>query len=115
MKITKAGHVFVGRGTVENITLIAGATATDNQVIIFDTNRGVTNDASNIKVFLKNVTADEIIDPAGMPVDCFNGCYVQLTGTEPSALVKISKPQAYSPASVRKWGEASHLNPAEVP
>ena len=115
MKITRSGHVFVGRGTVENITLISGATATDNQVIIFDTNRGVTNDASNIKVFLKNVTADEIIDPAGMPVDCFNGCYVALSGTEPSALVKISKPQAYSPASVRKWGLASQLNPAEVP
>lgn len=115
MRMTKSGHAFVGRGMVENVTLISGATATDCQVSVFDSGYGITNDASNIGVLLKNVTADEIVDPAGMPIECYEGCYVALTGTQPSALIKVSRMQAFTPATVRHWGANVKRNPLQVP
>jgi hypothetical protein len=92
--LTKSGHVFVGSGTVENVSLMSGA-ATDCVLSIFDTDVGSTNDANNVKLELRNTANSELVDPAGVPVYCQRGCYVSLSGTNPRAIVKIGWAQGY--------------------
>lgn len=99
--MTKTGHAFVGRGIVDNVTLMSGA-GTDCVVTIFDTNKADTADATNTVTELKNTANNETVDPAGMPVDLVRGAYVQLSGTNPRARVKIKNVVGYgSPAAVR--------------
>ena len=95
--LTKSSHVFVGQGTVENVSLMSGA-ATDNIVSLFDTDVANTNDASNVRVELKNTANSELVDPAGTPAHFQRGCYVSLSGTNPRALVKVGNAQGY-------WGD----------
>lgn len=92
--LTKSSHVFVGAGTVENVSLLSGA-GTDNVLSIFDTDVANTNDAGNVRVELKNTANNELVDPAGTPAYCQRGCYVALSGTNPRALVKIGWAQGY--------------------
>lgn len=92
--LTKSGHVFVGAGTVENVSLLSGA-ATDNVLSLYDTDNAATLDAQNVKVELKNTVASEVVDPAGTPATFQRGCYVALSGTNPRALVKIGWAQGY--------------------
>ena len=90
---TKSQHIFFGNGTIDNATLLSGDTTVDNQVKIYDTDKAVTDDASNIVVELRNTAVKEIVDPAGMPVHLRRGAYVQISGTVeaggPRALVQI--------------------------
>jgi hypothetical protein len=84
--LTKSGHAFVGRGIVDNITLMSGA----------------GTDSTNTVAELKNTANNELVDPAGMPVDCVRGAYVVLSGTTPRARVKIKNVAGYgSPGAVR--------------
>jgi len=99
--MTKSGHAFVGRGVVDNITLMSGA-GVDCVASVFDTNTANTTDATNTVVELKNTANNEVVDPAGMPVDLVRGAYVQLSGTNPRALVKLKNVAGFgSPAAVR--------------
>lgn len=93
--VTKDQHLFFGNGRIENISLLSGA-ATDNVVSIYDTDAADTNDASNIVAELKNTSAaNELVDPAGMPVRVTRGAYVVMTGTNPRALVQIGAAQGW--------------------
>lgn len=113
-EMTKSGHVFVGPGIIDNISLQAGA-GTDNVLTIYDTNRGNTNDALKVGVELKNVTNSDIVDPAGMPVKVTRGAYVSLTGTNPRAMVNIHYAAAYgSSGAVRAVATRLKTNPLEV-
>lgn len=111
--LTKSGHVFVGPGEIENISLMSGA-ATDNVLTVYDTDRGNTNDASKIVVELKNTANNELVDPAGMPAPVRRGCYVALSGTNPRALVKIRRAPNYSAQGYKHLGQAVSPNPLEV-
>ena len=111
--LTKSSHIAVGACRIDNVTLHAGAAA-DGVVTIFDTDRGNTNDASKIKVRLSNVTSSDMIDPAGMPVSCQRGCYVQLAGTNPRATIILSMQNAMSAATVRNVGLTQPVRPLEV-
>jgi hypothetical protein len=100
--LTKSGHVFVGQGEVDNVTLLSGA-ATDNVLSIFDTDVANTNSAFNVKLELKNVAGGDPVDPAGVPVRVQRGCFVQLTGTNPRAMVNINSAQGYwSPGRIKQ-------------
>ncbi len=102
--LTKSGHAFVGPGVIDNITLLSGA-ASDNVLRVFDTDRQDILDINNVVVELKNTASDETVDPAGMPVDVIRGCYVDLAGTAPRALILIGRAAGYgSDASVRNMG-----------
>lgn len=101
--LTKSGHAFVGPGCIENVTLMSGA-ATDNVVTVYDTDTGDTNDATSIVCELKNTANNELVDPAGMPVHVTRGCYVSMSGTNPRALVKMSKVNCYTDANTRSYG-----------
>lgn len=111
--LTKSGHVFVGPGEIENVSLLSGA-ATDNVLTIYDTDRGNTNDASKIVVELKNTVSSELMDPAGMPAPVRRGCYVALSGTNPRALVKIRRASNYSQQGYKNLGLKTSPNPLEV-
>ncbi len=104
VRLTQSGHAFVGPGVIENITLLSGG-ASDNVLRVFDTDRQDTGDEANVVVELKNTAAKETVDPAGMPVHVHRGCYVDLTGTDPRALVLIGRAAGYgSSANIRNMG-----------
>lgn len=103
--LTKSGHAFVGPGEIDNVSLLSGA-GTDCVLKIFDTDDANANDATNIVVELKNTAANEIVDPAGVPIkDIVHGAYVQLSGTTPRAVVKVSQVDAFGGvAQIRRIG-----------
>jgi hypothetical protein len=104
MVLTESGHAFVGSGVVDNVSLLSGA-GTDCVLSVYDTDESNTDDASNIKLELKNTANNELVDPAGAPFDVTRGAYVDLSGTNPRALLKICKAGAYgSSASIRNYG-----------
>ncbi len=98
--LTKSGHIFVGPGDVENVTLHSGA-GQDNVAIFYDTDKADTT--GDVEVELKNTANNETVDTATPPVDCIRGAYVTLSGTNPRALIKL-KPAAASVATVRHFG-----------
>ena len=111
--LTKSGHVFVGPGIIDNISLLSGA-GTDCVLTVYDTDRGNSNDASKIVTELKNISNNELVDPAGMPAEVRRGCYVVLSGTNPRALVKIRRASNYSPQGYKNLGQKTSPNPLEV-
>jgi len=105
--MTKSGHVFVGAGDVDNVSLLSGA-GTDNVLTIFDTDDADTDDANNVGVELKNTADNELVDPAGTPIHFQRGAFVQLTGTNPRALVKVKHVDSFgTAAAVRRIGGRS--------
>ena len=108
--LTASGHVFVGPGVVTSVSLLSGA-GTDNVVALFDTDIGATNDASNIRLELKN-TANNAREPWETPTTFSRGCYVSMSGTNPRAIVKIKKASGYfSDGAVRNVGHARVAHP----
>ena len=102
--MTKSATVFVGPGCLDNISLASGA-GTDCVVTVYDTSWSNTLAAQNFILELKNTANSELVDPAGTPVEVTRGCYVQLAGTTPRAIVKLSFAPTYgSPANARAWG-----------
>lgn len=96
-----SGHVFVGPGILDNISLLSGA-GTDNVVEVYDTDEAELNDATRVPVELKNTANNELVDPAGMPARVVRGCYVKFTGTNPRSIVNICKAPIYGSAGVMR-------------
>jgi len=90
MLLDGPGHAFVGPGIVDNISLLSG-NATNNVLTLFDTDSAILTNHTKTRVELKNLTANEIVDPAGMPVHFTRGCYVEMTGTDPRAMIKLRR------------------------
>lgn len=102
--LTKSGHLFVGPGRLENVSLLSGA-GTDNVLTVYDTDVAYTSDATAFKIELKNTANNELVDPAGVPVDFQRGCYIDLAGTNPRGLAKFSMTPAYgSDGAIRSYG-----------
>lgn len=99
--ITSSEHVFVGPGEIE-IQLMAGA-GTDNVLTVYDTDLGVTLDATNVLCELKNTANSELVE-SDFPVRVTRGCYVTLSGTNPRALAKIKWANSYSEGAMRQQG-----------
>jgi hypothetical protein len=105
--MTKSGHVFVGAGEVDNVSLLSGA-GTDCVLSIFDTDEADIDDANNINVELKNTANNEIVDPAGTPVKLRRGAFVSMSGTTPRGLVKVKHVDTFgSLAAIRSLGRKS--------
>ena len=105
--LTASGHVFVGHGVLENVTLATGFT--DNTLEIYDTDTGYTSDITKRRVYLTTSATGEVVDPAGMPIVLTRGCYVKLSGTTgatgPFATVKIGKAVGWgSDGAIRNYG-----------
>jgi len=94
IEVQGSGHVFVGHGIVDNVSLLSGGAA-DNVLRVWDTNQADTTNAS-MKLELKNLNADETpIDPAGVPLEITYGCYIELSGTDPRAMVNVYRATGY--------------------
>jgi len=97
----KSGHLFLGRGELEQVTLMAGA-ATDNALILYDTDEANTNDPSNIIVpELRNAqgASDTVVYKVPRGHGWFErGCYAALSGTNPRALVMVRRATQGIPA-----------------
>ena len=98
-----SGHVFVGHGIVDNAALLAGA-GTDCVLNLYDTDTADTTNTSP-RLVLKNLTNNESpVDPAGMPLTLTKGCYVELTGTNPRAIINLHRAVGYgSDGAVRAY------------
>jgi hypothetical protein len=108
LTLTKTSHVFVGPGRIDNITLVSGTTSTNHRIQLWDTDTANTNDASAVKAELANTAAQEIVDPAGMPVEITRGAYIVISGTVetsgPRAVVQIGMASAYSVGRMKEYG-----------
>jgi hypothetical protein len=112
--LTKSAHAFIGPGEIENVSLLSGA-GTDNVLTIYDTNRANTNAANKIGIELKNVTNNDIVDPAGVPVLVTRGAYVVLAGTNPRAMINIKWAPGYGSAGAARTVAARlRTRPLEV-
>lgn len=101
--LTKTGHAFVGPGKLESISLLSGA-ATDNVVSVFDTDIGSTSIAGNIVAELKNTANNQVVIADDIP-QMVRGCFVQMSGTNPRALVNIERnAMGRSVANIRQLG-----------
>lgn len=112
-----SGHVWVGHGRLENVTLSTGFT--DNVLEIYDTDTGNTNDISKRRVYLTTANQGEVVDPAGMPITLTRGCYVKLSGTAgatgPFATVKIGYAVGWgSDGAIRNYGQRRQALPQNV-
>lgn len=109
---THSGHLFVGPGSLENLSLLGGS-GTDSVVTVFDTDNGFTSDPNLVKIELKNTVASELVDPAAVPAHPFRrGCYVQITaGTATRALAKIGWATRYSEGGMRNHGVRRKAHP----
>jgi hypothetical protein len=109
--LTASGHVFVGRGTLENISLLSGA-GTDCVLAVYDTDTAYTVDPNNLRLELKNTANNELIDPSGVPIKDFHrGCYVALSGTNPRALAQVSDVYCFDGGSIRDHGIRRKAHP----
>lgn len=88
MLLTQSGHVFVGGGEIDNVTLLSGA-GTDCVLDVYDTDEADVTDHYNRRARLLNTANNEVVDSAGMPITVKRGCFIQLAGTNPQAIVKI--------------------------
>jgi len=101
--INSSQHVFVGPGIIDNISLLSGA-GTNNILTLYDTDTAFRVNPTRTRVELKNTTNNELVDPAGMPIHVIRGCYVDLAGTDPRAVLKIRRAVAYgSDGAVRTY------------
>lgn len=101
--LTKSGHVFMGHGKIDNVSLLSGA-STDNICSLYDTDVASTLHGQ-LRGELKNTANNETVDTSDMPKEFQRGCYVVLSGTNPRALVKLCAAQAYwSEGRIRQHG-----------
>lgn len=105
--LTASGHVFVGPGELENITLLSGA-GTDCVMAIYDTDLGYTLAASNLVSEIKNTANNQAVPE--LPVRVHRGCYVALSGTNPRAIARIKTAPHYSAGAMREYGRNRKAN-----
>lgn len=106
-RLTKSGHAFVGPGVVNNVTLLSSTTTADCVLELYDTDTADTSRPETLVARLRNTATDEVVDPAGMPVEVTRGAYVSLSGTDPdiSAMLQIGRAVAYgSEGAIRSYG-----------
>lgn len=103
MLLTKTGHAFVGPGELDSISLLSGA-GTDNVLSVFDTDNGSTSIAGNVVAELKNLSNNEVVIADDIS-PLLRGCFVQISGTNPRALVNIKRnAMGRSSANIRQLG-----------
>ena len=89
--LTKSGHAFVGRGCINQVSLISTGTL-DGVLEIYDTDNAYTSDESNLKCSIRNAdTSDQI----STDIELRRGCYVSLSGTGSRAIIEIARCPTY--------------------
>lgn len=105
-RLTQSGHIFVGPGKIDNVTLVTRGTG-DQSLRLWDTDRARVPVFGSPLVEMHQVgtTDSEIIDPAGVPIRVSKGAYIEMTGSDPSAIMEVSWASAWgSPSNVVRHG-----------
>lgn len=114
LMLEKSAHVFVGSGKICGVTLLSGGVA-DNVLSVYDTDTGVVVDTTNKLLEVRNTAANETVDAAALPVHVNRGAYIELTGTDPRALIKIGYAKGYSSdGAIRTIGARYSRSPLET-
>lgn len=89
--VTRDRVAFIGAGELDSISLTG--TGTDAVLTLLDTDIYTatgTNFSREPLVYIRNVTANDQSPGMNAPVKFARGCYVQLTGTNPQAFLRLS-------------------------
>jgi len=101
-QILKSQHVFIGPGYIDGAALLTLA-GTDEKLILYDTDTATTNDASMVTELFATVQTS-----VSGPLYFERGCYAVLSGTNPRAIVYITKssekPGIHGPRFYSNWG-----------
>jgi len=111
MELTTTQAVFVGCGTIDNISLSDNGDG-DAVVDVYDTDIG--SQLAPKKLHLAQTAASETVDTATPPVRFTRGCYVVLSGTSPKVIVTLCSASAYTQGGVRTYAEARTPHPMGV-
>lgn len=112
--ITQSVHAFVGPGVVEDFLVLS--TTAGNIARLFDTDTGNVNDAQGFVAEFDIAAASELVTASG-PWRFERGCFVQMTGTNPRAQVRMypdKRPPFYSAWGVRHYGQHRKQRPNNV-
>jgi hypothetical protein len=115
VKLTKSGHVFVGPGCIEGITILS----TNGTADVYDTDTANTNDASARRIALD--TGGNFVSNSSV-TKFERGCYVSIGGTNPEVEVRLSRkagqdggPTAHwSDGAIRTYGQKRNDRPHNV-
>jgi hypothetical protein len=100
---------FVGPGWIENLTLVSGDGAADQEVIVYDTDQA-QNDDDRIVAHLHNTAANETVDVSAPRIYCQNGAYVELVeGEAVISTSNASSPRAIMQISPTYFGSRSQI------
>ena len=101
--MTKSGHAFIGPGTIDRLSVLSGA-AIDSVVTIFDTDESNVNDANNIVFEASNTVANTSVDFNVNQIKINRGCFVQIVGTTPRAVIGFQASSSMSEGGIRNYG-----------
>ncbi|KPK67118.1 hypothetical protein AMJ82_11235 [candidate division TA06 bacterium SM23_40] len=99
--LTKSRHVILGQGKLGIISLLSGGAA-DNVLRVWDTDAADTTNQSNLVLELRNTAASQTVF-SQEPVYVRHGAYVELSGTNPRATVKVEHGN-HSAGAIRRLG-----------
>ena len=115
--LTAPGHLFVGPGTIKNLTLISGANTANSGtgIALYDTDVYRINDSDNRVAQYFATAASETFDPPDVPIKFRRGCYidfidgdgtsVNFTTEVPRVLCELGHVNAWgSQGAVRSYG-----------
>ena len=108
-QITKSQHLFVGPGSVDNVTVFdAGGDATAT-LEIFDTDTAQSH-ALRSKGYIQSEANEDAQDFSTVPFNVTRGCYVSLGGTTSKAWVSFT-PGAnwYSDGNIRRFAQRRNV------
>jgi hypothetical protein len=86
----KSGFSFLDGGEVEHVTLIDGGSG-DCRVRIYDTEDPTMLPLGALRENLATLTANATEPSRGLGFRCKRGCYVELSGTHPQAILRVGK------------------------
>ena len=111
-QMTKSGHVFVGSGRLDNLTLIAQAT-TASVAALYDTDQAGIIPQDKLKGRMTAITSGDTTDLAGVPIYFEKGCYLDLTptgvATQPRAIIVFQAHAEISEVAKRLHGQKTKL------
>jgi len=106
--LTKSGHAFVGPGHLDIAGLLTDEV--NNIMRLWDTDTADTNATQS---FVVELDINGTFTSFAGPIKFKNGCYVELSGTDPRGEVILTQdsdrpgvigPRYHSDANVRRWG-----------
>ena len=115
--MTKSGHLFVGPGRLDNISVRAQAVTT-SVVQVYDTDQAGITSQSKLRGTVSVATASDTVDLAGVPIFFNKGCYIDIAPTavasQPRVVATFQAHAESSSANKRLYGSKTTLRPGDA-